>query len=192
MKKAAIIHGTGGSPGRNWFRSVAEKLEGVGFRTYIPHFPTPEGQTLENWVKHFNSEVGELDRHSLLIGHSVGAAFVLRLLERLKAPIDTSVLVAGFTGSLGLPEYDALNSTFVAVPFNWDKIRTNSNNFICMSGDKDPYVPIEQGKEIADQLRVEHIIIKGGGHLNSEFGFTSFPRILDELTKIGTLDRIHN
>lgn len=189
MKKAAIVHGTKGSPEGNWFRSVATKLESDGYQTYVPQFPTPEGQTLDTWLRHFESQVGELDQHSLLIGHSVGAVFALRLLERLKTPIGTAVFVAGFTRSLGLPEYDALNSTFVTGPFNWNQIRANSVNLICLNGDKDPYVPFEQGKEIADSLLVKNLVIEGGGHLNAEFGFTSFPRLLEELTKVGFLTR---
>ena len=185
MKKAAIIHGTKGSPDGNWFRSIAIDLEAKGFRVYIPQFPTPEGQELENWLRHFESQVGELDQHSLLIGHSVGAVFLLRLLERLKTPIDTVVLVAGFTGSLGLPEYDELNATFVDGSFDWSRIRASVKNVICLNGDNDPYVPFHQGKEIADSLGAENLIVKGGGHLNAEFGYTVFPELLRELTKVG-------
>jgi len=189
MKKAAIIHGTKGSPDGNWFRSVAAELEADGFKTCIPQFPTPEGQSLEAWLEHFKSKVGDLDQNSLVIGHSIGAVFALRLLERLKAPIHTAVFVAGFTGPLGLPDYDPLNATFVAGSFNWSRIRTNAGNLICLNGDKDPYVPFEQGKEIADSLGAENLVIEGGGHLNGEFGFISFPRLLEELTKVGALGK---
>lgn len=185
MRKAAIIHGTKGSPEGNWFQSVGAELEGRGFQTLIPQFPTPAGQTLENWLRHFKTQVGELDSHSLVIGHSVGAVFALRLLERLHAPIGTVVLVAGFTGQLGLPEYDELNSTFVAGPFDWNTIRENATNFICINGDQDPYVPYDQGEKIAESLGVKNIVIEGGGHLNSEFGFTTFPQLLEELTNAG-------
>jgi predicted alpha/beta hydrolase family esterase len=187
MKKAAIIHGTKGSPEGNWFQSVAGELEAGGFRTFIPQFPTPEGQTLTNWLRHFGAEVGQLDAQSLLIGHSVGAVFALRLLETLKTPISTVVLVSGFTGALGLPDYDALNASFVAGSFDWAHIRAHAENVICLNGDNDPYVPFEQGQEIADSLGVENCIVENGGHLNAEFGFTSFPRLLEELRKAGGL-----
>lgn len=185
MPKAAIVHGTKGSPDGNWFRWLAAELVQNGYDTYLPQFPTPDGQTLSNWLKHFDAKVGELDGSSLLIGHSVGAVFVLRLLERLRQPIFGAVLVAGFTGSLGLPEYDALNSTFVTNFFNWRTIRNNAGNILCFDGDRDPYVPANQGQEIVQNLGVRQIIIKNGGHLNAEFGFTSFPAIMEELVRIG-------
>lgn len=95
-------------------------------------------------------------------------------------------------GRLGLPEYDALNSSFVADPFDWNKIRSNAADFICLSGEKDPYVPFEQGKEIAESLAVAHIVIKGGGHLNAEFGYTSFPRVREELKNVGVFATVTN
>jgi uncharacterized protein len=191
MPKAVIIHGTKGSPDGNWFKWLAAELESRGFRTIVPRFPTPEGQSLDSWLKRFASIAGELDENSLVIGHSVGAVFVLRLLERLAKPLRAAVLAAGFTGALGLPEYDALNATFVEEPFNWEKIRANAKDILCLSGQGDPYVPFEQGKEIADKLQVRHVVIPKGGHLNAEFGLTSFPRLMQELEKALSKDHHH-
>lgn len=191
MKKAAIIHGTKSSPQGNWFQDVASQLAKHDFQSFVPQFPTPDGQSLDNWFAYFGAIVGELDSESIIIGHSVGAVFALRLLERLDAPIAAVVLVAGFTGELGLPEYDKLNSSFVAGAFDWKKIRSNAAQFICMSGDNDPYVPFQQGKEIADSLGVDHLVIESGGHLNAEFGYTKFPQLIDLLTKVGVFGQ-HN
>jgi len=189
MKKAVIIHGTKGSPEGNWFQAVAAELDAQGFHTFVPQFPTPEGQNLDNWLATFESEIGELDQHSILIGHSVGAVFVLRLLEMIQIPVHTAVFVAGFTGRLGLPEFDALNATFVSTQFDWEKIGSNASHFICLSGSNDPYVPFEQGKQIANSLGVPHLVIDGGGHLNSESGYRSFPRLLEELSSVGVFRR---
>lgn len=181
-----------GSPDGNWFRSIATSLDQAGFDTYVPQFPTPDGQDLENWMSRFAGTVGTLDEQSLLIGHSVGAVFVMRLLERLERPVRAAVLVAGFIGPLGLPEYDQLNSSFVSAPFQWDKIRAHAKDIICISGDADPYVPAQHGLEIANRLNVEPVVIEGGGHLNAESGFTSFPQLLAALSNAGVLDYARN
>lgn len=189
MKKAIIIHGTKGSPDGNWFRSVGASLEQENFQTIIPQFPTPEGQELGSWLTHFRSCVGETDERTVLIGHSVGAVFVLRLLETLSCPVSTAALVAGFTGVLGIPEYDRLNESFVTGPFKWDLIRRNAQHVICMSGSNDPYVPLAQGREIAEALGQPHVVVESGGHLNAESGFTSFSLLLDQLAQCGILER---
>ncbi|NDC38604.1 MAG: serine hydrolase family protein [Proteobacteria bacterium] len=190
MRTAAIIHGTKGSSTGNWFQDVASQLRERGVSAIVPDFPTPHGQSLANWLVHFDRAVGLLDQNSILVGHSVGAVCALRILERLavgKRYIHTAVLVAGFTGSLGLPEYDALNSSFVAAPFDWTGIRSSAAHIVCLSGENDPYVPFAQGQQIAQSLGVEHIVIPGGGHLNAEFGYTSFPRLIEELKKTGAV-----
>lgn len=185
MKRAVIIHGTKGSSQGNWFPDVASRLTKLDYQASVPQFPTPDGQELNNWVSYFEDTVGELDHSSILIGHSIGAAFILRLLERLKQPVLAAVLVAGFTSELGFPEYDQLNTTFISEPFNWQKIRANASHFICISGDNDPYVPAQQGRELAACLGVKPLVINGGGHLNAEFGFITFPQLIEELKKIG-------
>jgi predicted alpha/beta hydrolase family esterase len=187
LRKAIIIHGTKGSRDGNWFPWLAKELGKRGVTTTVPQFPTPEGQNLENWFATFQKEVGELDASSIIIGHSIGAVFALRLLERLKRPINTAVIVSGFTGELGLPEYDALNASFVQGPFNWQRIHENAAKILCINGSNDPYIPPAQGQEIADGLKVENILVQNGGHLNAEFGYTSFPQLIAELQKAETL-----
>jgi uncharacterized protein len=180
-KKAAIIHGSGGSIKRNWFQWLKNELESDGYQTFLPQFKTPEEQSLENWRSQFEYEVGELDNNSLLVGHSIGAVFILRILEKLKSPIHTAVFVAGFTGKIDIEEFDQINASFIAEPYDWLKIKANAKNIICFSGSNDPYVPIIQGQEIADKLNVERIVIEKGGHLNDKAGFRSFPRLIEEI-----------
>jgi predicted alpha/beta hydrolase family esterase len=145
--------------------------------------PTPEGQTLANWLQEFRRQVGVIDEGTTLIGHSLGATFLLRVLERQKVPLAQSVFVAGLLGPIGIAEYDQLNSTFVETSYDWDAIQRNAGSVVCLSGEGDPYVPAEQGEELAAKLGVTNHIIHQGGHLNAEFGYTSFQALLDLLTK---------
>ncbi|MFO0417606.1 MAG: RBBP9/YdeN family alpha/beta hydrolase [Pseudomonadota bacterium] len=181
MSKTVIIHGTKGSPDGNWFRWLAGRLVGVGEDVLIPRMPTPEGQCLAGWLDAFEASVGRLDEQTTLIGHSLGATFALRVLERLSVPVRRSVFVAGVIGQIGIAEYDALNSTFIEAPFNWDKIRSNTGKALCLSGDNDPYVPVEQGRLLAERLGVPNRVILGGGHLNAESGYLTFPELLEAL-----------
>ena len=181
MATVVIIHGTMGSPAGNWFPWLATQLRAIGHTVFVPAFPTPEGQSLQNWHKCFRDTVGDIGDDAILIGHSLGAAFALRLLEKQVSPIAHTVLVAGFTGRLNLPEYDQLNASFIDQPFNWTVIRDRCRRFTCISGEGDPYVPQSAGDELARSLGVVNEVVRGGGHLNAEFGLTEFPRILEAL-----------
>jgi len=78
--------------------------------------------------------------------------------------------------------YSTLNRPFIERKINWDKVKNRCKNIICFSGDNDPYVPLEIQKEFAQKCGAkEHIIIPGGGHLNSEVGMTKFPLLLQKI-----------
>ncbi len=188
IMKIAITHGTGGNPSINWFPWLSQELRALGHSVIVPAYPTPERQSLNNWFSTFDEEFGfpNLTKETVLIGHSIGAAFTLRLLQEANEPIKACFLVAGFTHELGLPEYDVLNQTFIREVFDWPYLRSRAGKVFVYHSENDPYVPLKFGEEISNALGTKLTLIPGGGHLNSETGFTKFPRILDDLKTVLT------
>jgi predicted alpha/beta hydrolase family esterase len=167
-----MIHGAYGSPGENWFPWLKSELEKQGHEVSIPQFPTPEGQTPDAWLgvmKRF-----KLDENTILIGHSVGATFILSMLEKSK--VKAAILVAGFCSPLG-NKFDKINDSFYK-DFNWQKIRANCNEFVVINSDNDPYVPLKNAKKLADSLGVKLVQVKGAGHFNADAGYRMFPELL--------------
>lgn len=183
MTKFFIIHGTEGSPEGNWFPWLKQELEELGHTVFVPKFPTPEGQNLNNWLKEFEYYMHLIDEDTVFIGHSLGPAFILNVLEKLTLPkpIKACFLVAGFVGLLGNKHFDNLIKTFTDRKFDWNKIRNNCKQFYVLSSDNDPYVPPENGQELAKNLKTEITIIPNGGHLNAEFGYTKFDLLLEKI-----------
>ncbi|MBD3359360.1 MAG: serine hydrolase family protein [Candidatus Buchananbacteria bacterium] len=179
MKSAIIIHGSYGNPDENWFPWLSSELKKIGYEVIIPKFPSPENQSLESWQKVFESFYDKIGPQTILIGHSLGVAFILTLLESLNSPIKATYLVSGFIGLLNNPEFDEINKTFVTKKFDWEKIKQNSRDFYIFHSDNDPYVPFEKAEEIADNLGIQVTQIKGAGHFNQEAGYTEFKELLD-------------
>src|SRR5262245_13184533 len=124
MIRVVILHGARGGPDTNWFPWLKDALEANGVEVVRPGFPTPEGQSLDAWLNTYDRRVGRLPPAStILIGHSLGAAFALRLVERSEHAICGLFLAAAFVGVLGLPDYDGINASFFAAPFDWASIR---------------------------------------------------------------------
>jgi hypothetical protein len=178
MTNVIIIHGTEGSPDGNWFPWLKAELEKLGCQVFVPKFPTPEGQNLDNWLKLFEKYKKYLDGNTILVGHSLGPAFLLSVLEKLNRPVKAAFFVSGF---LRLPNNLEVNKTFTDRQFNWDKIRHNCKKFYVLHADNDPHIPLEKSKELAQNLGTDIVLIKGGGHLNKESGYIKFDLLLEKI-----------
>jgi predicted alpha/beta hydrolase family esterase len=181
--RVTVLHGAHGGPDTNWFPWLHAALEAEGVAVLRPRFPTPQGQSLTAWLDAYDRAVKPLPvLPTILVGHSLGAAFALRLVERAVEPVAGLLLAAGFVGPLGLPDYDAINHSFFADPFDWGGIRARKGQVCrCWAGADDPYVPLPRSQSVADHLEAPLEVLPGGGHLNSETGFTTFPQLRDAI-----------
>lgn len=183
MKTAIIFHGTKGSPEENWFPWLKDELEKLNYKVFVPRFPTPENQNLNSWLKVFKNYKKYLKKDTILIGHSIGCAFILDILERIGTKANTCYLIAGFLGLLNI-EVDKWNKTISDKEFNWKKIKNNCNKFILFYSDNDPYVPITKAEELKEKLNAQLILVKGSGHFNKASGYIQFEKLLKKIKEL--------
>lgn len=177
MANFILIHGTGGNPDECFYPWLRKELEKRKHKVYAPFFPTPVGQTLENWMKEFEPYWKHVTEETVFVGRSIGPVFILRLLERTKVRIKAAFLVAGFCSDLGVQEFEPLIETFVEKPFNWKKIMSNCGRFFVYHADNDPVIPLEKGEELARNLGMDITLVRGAEH----FWFKEFPQILTDI-----------
>ena len=178
-----IIHGIYGHPKENWFPWLKQELENKGYEVIVPKFPTPFNQSLESWLKVFSNYENNINEETVLIGRSLGAAFILNYLEKRNEKIKAAFLIAGYHKLLNNQFYE-LNKSFVYKEFDWEKIKENCGKFFVISSDNDEYIPLETSKELANLLHAELKIIHNGGHLNKKAGFEKFPQLLDAILSL--------
>ncbi len=183
--RVVILHGAYGRPDSNWFPWLAEHVQATGHEALLPRFPTPQGQSPEAWLDAYGRQVDNAVPRSrtVLVAHSLGVAFALRLAARAGATdaYCGTFLAAGFWGALDLPDYDPINASFFA-PLDWDAVRVGCGAGVaCYAGDDDPYVPLRFSREIAEHVGAPLRIIPGGKHLNAETGMTAFPELAADL-----------
>lgn len=188
LKRAIIVHGTGGDPDENWFPWLKSELESRGITVVLPHFPGPDEQGPESWSAALESATGPLDRETVLVGHSMGAGFILHLLETTKSPVLGTILASGFVGKLG-NDFDVPNAAFFTHEFDWPTIRANAGEIRLFLGDDDPYVSREAAGLLSSGLDAKLTLVPGGGHLNKAAGFTEFPALLAEVEAVGSNSR---
>jgi uncharacterized protein len=181
MTNIFIIHGAYGNPEENWFPWLKSELEKLDCRVFVPKLPTPENQSLENWNKIFDDYKQCLNENSIVVGHSLGPAFLLNIIQELDKPIKAAFFVSGFLDLLGNPDFDNINKSFIEKSFNWQKIKQNCPKFFVFHSNNDPYVPLEQAEKLAKNLDVDAILVKNAGHFNEKAGYSKFDLILDKI-----------
>jgi predicted alpha/beta hydrolase family esterase len=181
MVSVFIIHGAYGNTKENWIPWLKSELEELGHEVVVPKFPTPEDQNLEKWTNVFEKYENRIGDDSIIVGHSIGAVFILSLLEKYE--FASAFLVSGWLGLLGNPTFDPINKTFLVKEFDWAKIKENCEHIQMFHSDNDPYVPLEKSYMLADKLDIKINLIKGAGHFNLKAGYTKFDLLLDEIKK---------
>jgi hypothetical protein len=177
--KALIFHGTLGSPQHNWFGWLQEELMMEGWQVAVPALPTPDDQSLANWTQALKDQISDLSDLELIVGHSLGATFAMRLIEGGFIKPKKLILVSAVINAINNEEYDSLNESFIKAPFNWNKIKGGCSDITLIHGSDDPYVPLKHAEECADRLGIPLLLVEKGGHLNSESRFDNFPELLD-------------
>lgn len=176
MKNYLILHGSFGSCDRNWFPWLKNEIEKKGFCCVCPQMPIGiDKQCFESWSKVL--ETIDINKDTIIFAHSIAPVFAVKYLIENKKNISKLVSVAGFNAKVGQPDYDKVNSTLLI-----DKI-PNCENLIkervCVFSDNDPYVKFAESEKFASDLNARVIIIKDGKHLNEEFGYKKFEKLLE-------------
>ena len=173
-----IFHGRGGHPNENWFPWLKEKLEEKNYAVFVPQFPTPEGQSLQAWFDVLENYEQYINEESILIGHSLGGMFVLRVLEKLSHKVKAAFFVGTPIGIEPIKKYENVLA-FGGFDFRFDVIKNKSENFIVFHSDNDPNVALANGEQLAKELGVSLSLVPNAGHFNTKAGYNKF----DELWK---------
>lgn len=176
-----LLHGSFGSPFVNWIPYLRSELEQRELTVYTPDMPTGVGyQNYDNWARVLDSYVssGVLNENTIIFAHSIAPIFICKYLVEHKMKVKRLIMVCGFNNYLGInEEYDAVNESMYFD--NLSDVKSCCDDIICLYSDNDPYVTYEKEKEFADIIADKELMISGGGHLNSESGYSEFKELLE-------------
>ncbi|MDQ5962185.1 MAG: serine hydrolase [Patescibacteria group bacterium] len=184
-KKVFIIHGFQSTPESDWRPWLKENLEAQGDVVELLKMPTPFDPILSEWVNTISDAVQNPNEDVYLVGHSLGVPAILNYLENLAEgkKIGGAVLVSGFYKPViedEEPEERKIDH-FADHEFDWDKIKSVCGKCVVIHGDDDDVVPLYHAEHISKMLGCELVIVKGGGHLNTESNWNQLHEVLDFL-----------
>jgi hypothetical protein len=187
--RAFIIHGYQGYPAEAWQPWLKAELEKKGYAVALPAMPHPNGPTVAEWTDFIAQLVGEPDRATVLIAHSLGGHAVLRYLEglgRRGQAVGKTVLVAcTFPGGLTAAAADQKTGGD-AVLRPWLMLRIDSQSVQKAAGkgtlilsDNDPYIPFTEARaSFAGWPDLSVVVEPGQGHFNEDDKLTELPAAL--------------
>src|SRR5947209_15578518 len=118
-RQAIIFHGTGGSPDNCWYQWLGQRLAGRGYAVEIPHYPGLNVEPIGTFLPKVLAD-HEFDEHTVLVGHSGGAALLLALLQHIDVTVAQAVLVAGYSTRPNTEEEPVLQPEY-----DWAAIRAH-------------------------------------------------------------------
>ncbi|MCG2694015.1 alpha/beta fold hydrolase [Candidatus Parcubacteria bacterium] len=191
MKRVIIVHGWDGYPEEGWFPWLKEELEKNGFQVFVPQLPEPEDPRIENWIPKLAEVVGEADKETYFVGHSMGCQAIARYLELLpeNTKVGGAVFVGGFFKKLsGLGTVIDVKKTarhWLDAPIDLQKVKSHLNKSVAIFSDNDPFVPLDNQDDFRDKLGSEIIIEHKKGHFSDEFGrIKELPLVVESILNI--------
>ena len=141
--------------------------------------PTPDHPDRKAWLETTRQTLAGVNLGQLtIVGHSLGVVTALDFIEQADSQVNRLLSAAGFAKDYGAETTGYfLNERIIDFESVHDKLRWAA----VIYGDNDPYVPQAALKYLADSLGVQPVVVPNGGHLNSEAGFTEFPRLVELL-----------
>lgn len=177
-----IFHGTEGYPEENWFPWLKEKLTAEGYQVFVPQFPTPPivPAKLSEWFEVLKNYEKYINEDTIIVAHSLGGVFALRILEKIKHPVQAVFLIGAPIGVKPILNFNR-DKSFSGFDFDWQKIKNNAKKFVVFHSNDDPYVSLGNGEKLAKELDVELTFIPNAGHFNTKAGYTKFDKLLEKI-----------
>lgn len=185
QKKAYIFHGWSGSPDNGFKPWIKNELEKVGYMVESPQMPDTDTPKIETWLPFVQNLIQNPDEETILIGHSMGGAVVLRYLETLPEGIQIkkAVLVAPVVDAIKDmgEEEKSIAKPWLETPLNFEKIKRSAKEIIGFFSDNDKYIPLESEKILREQCGAKTFIEHQKGHYSNSDGTTEVPSILQTI-----------
>ncbi len=181
--QALLIHGLNGSPDKHWFPWLKKELESRGYEVIAPQFPLDE-QNFDSWYSEYKKIAHKLSRDSIIIAHSMGVPFTLKIIEKALVPVSACFLVGGFFESLSNENKNHIIHSFVKDSFDFAAIKKNCKRFFIYASQDDDAVPLNLTLNLAKHLDEDPIIFEDAGHFRDTDGYSEFEDLLIDVLSL--------
>ncbi len=181
-----LLHGFNGSPDKNFFPWIKEVLEKMGYDVQAPELPHADNPTEDEQVK-FVIENTKINENTIILGHSLGAAVALKVLEKTPHQVAKLVLAGGFIEPKFKDDKNRPYSTNFNWDYDWDAIKGKVSDITVLHDSKDPVIPFDQASSLANKLGVNvEIGDAQEGHFRGEQEYSLLEAIVPHIKAFTT------
>ena len=179
-KRIIILHGWEGTPDKEWLPWVGKQLEVKGWSVELPQLPNTMNPKLEEWMETLTSL--SPDEDTVIIGHSLANALILKYLEKPDAKLKGAVMVAAWNWLIEAAK--DFHITFYDKDFNYDVIKQKHISLAIVNSTNDPWVDFDRSKMMAEKLNAKFIGIEKAGHFMERDGYKEFSQLVQIIEEI--------
>lgn len=173
-KKVLLLHGWEGSDNPHWQSWLAGELaKDYGTVSFLK-FSNYDFPNFSNWKKELISHLDDF-KPDIIICHSLANTLWFHLCNtNAVQKVKKLYLVAPPSIKCDIAE---LESFF---PLEMPK-NPHSHETLLVTSTDDPYMSIDEAKELQESLGVEMKVLQNAGHINADSGYGEWPWILKKL-----------
>ncbi len=174
-KRVLIIHGWGGSSYPHWQAQLASDLIKEDYIISFPSLPNKDLPTLDVWSEFIKKEIEHFNP-DIVVCHSLGNILWFHIVDEINISLERLLLVAPVRLECNIEE---VRSFF---PYKHPK-DLKAEHISIAASTNDPYLNLEEAKQLQKELGVNMEIFNDAGHLNADSGFGKFDYAYDFVTK---------
>ncbi|GAA4248347.1 alpha/beta hydrolase [Dactylosporangium darangshiense] len=169
MAAIVVSHGYGADDQSIWLPYLRGALEELGHDVHIPRLPNSSDPDARAWRGVLAERVAGLSAvDTVLVGHSIGAVNVLRVLEGHEGGAFAGVVLVAAPAWLP-PGYESL-AGFFAEPFDWPALRRAARHYRVLTALDDPVLmprPVDHVAELVSGLGATAVVTAAGAHFGA-------------------------
>lgn len=158
-----MVHGYKASPDMNFWPWLQRELIDRQFEVVAPVLPNPEEPDRDAWTKALLEAVGPMDDQDIVVGHSLGGAAALRLLEAAEAR--TTPHACLLISTPWMIKDERFRGFFLS-ELDYDVLMWRAAKFVVLHAKDDPIIPVVHAEKYANIFHAKLITPETGGHFN--------------------------
>ena len=161
--RVLILHGLGGSDFPHWQAQLAQDLIEKNDVVSFPSFPSRDNPCLKEWSDFLRAEIKHF-KPNIVVCHSLANVLWFHSCENLDINLYKLLLVAPVSKSRVV---EAASSFY---PYSVNK-NLKAKDVKIIASTNDPYMDLDEVKELSKELDVNIEILENAGHINAASGF---------------------